>query len=56
MKTPKEDRTRVRESVLTVVLTESEKQMIEDKAHELGITMSTLARMAIVSFIKREGT
>lgn len=54
MKTKKLKREDVLSLVLAIKLTEEEKIAVEKAANDLGVTMSTLGRMALKKFIKEE--
>lgn len=53
MKTKRSDRNTIKDTSITLVTTEEEKKMIQDKADEMGVTMSTLCRMALKDFLKK---
>ena len=53
MNTKRSDRGTIKEVSTTFVSTESEKKAIQEKADEMGITMSALCRMAIKDFFKK---
>lgn len=53
MRTKREDRTTVRESVISFVVTENEKSKMWEAADKAGITLSALARLAIKDYICR---
>ena len=52
MKTPKANRDEVRESTLAIMLTKEEKEAVQNKADEMGVSMSTFARMVFKDFMK----
>ena len=54
MKTPKADRNSVigRKNSITIAASKNYKDMVEAKAKEMGISVSSMARMALNEFIK----
>lgn len=54
MKTPNADRNSVitRESAMCVVMSRDDKEKIAEKAKEMGLTKSSLVRMAVKEFLK----
>ena len=54
MKTAKKDKDSVigRKDSITIATSKNYKDMVEAKAREMGITMSSLGRMALNEFIK----
>lgn len=53
MKTKRTDRTTIKGVPNTFMSTEEEKKAIQDKSDEMGISMSTLCRMALKEFLKK---
>lgn len=53
MKTKRIDRGAIKDVPNTFMSTEEEKKAIQDKADEMGITMSALCRMALKDFLKK---
>lgn len=51
MRTKREDRSTVRESTISFVVTEKEKAKMWEAADEAGVTLSALARLAIKEYI-----
>lgn len=51
MRTKREDRSTVRESTISFVVTEKEKVKMWEAADEAGVTLSALARLAIKEYI-----
>lgn len=54
MKTKKANRDEILSLVLAIKLSEEEKIAVDKAAQKLGVSMSTLGRMAIKKFIKEE--
>ena len=53
MKTKRIDRGTIKDVPNTFMSTEEEKKAIQDKADEMGITMSALCRMVLKDFLKK---
>lgn len=53
MKTKRIDRGTIKDVTNTFMSTEEEKKAIQDKADEMGITMSALCRIALKDFLKK---
>ena len=53
MKTPKSNRDEVRSNSLTVPMSADEKDKIKRAANNMGVSMSTFARIALNEFVKR---
>ena len=53
MKTPTSNRNEVRENSLTVPMTRIEKEQIKKSADNMGVSMSTFARIALKDYIKK---
>ena len=49
----KETKERCRESFLTIPISKEEKKDIREKANEMGLTMSSLARLVLKDFMKK---
>lgn len=54
MKTKKANRDDILSLVLAIKLSEDEKIQVDQAAKKMGVSMSTLGRMAIKKFIKEE--
>lgn len=54
MKTKKVNRDDILSLVLAIKLSEEEKVQVDQAAKKMGVSMSTLGRMAIKKFIKEE--
>lgn len=52
MNTKKKDRNKIKDVPNTFMTTAEEKKAIEEKANEMGITMSALCRMVLKDFMK----
>jgi hypothetical protein len=52
MKTAKSNRDEVRENNLSIPMNKEEKQKIREAAENMGVPMSTFARMVIKDFLK----
>lgn len=55
MKTKKSNRDEVRENTLCVLLSKDEKESVQNKAEEIGVSMSMFARMVLKDFLKKDG-
>lgn len=55
MKTARADRKKIREQILAIKSSQEEKDLIENAAAKMGITMSALARIALKDYIKQHG-
>ena len=53
MKTPRANRNEVREMSLTVPMSKDEKEKIQKRADEMGVTMSAFVRFAVNDFLKK---
>lgn len=53
MKTKRNDRSTIKSVPNTFMSTDQEKKAIQEKADEMGVTMSTLCRMALKDFLKK---
>ena len=53
MKTAKSNRDEVRENTLTILLSREEKESVQKKADEMGVSMSMFARMVLKDFMKK---
>ena len=54
MNIKKKDREKIKDVPNTFMTTAEEKKAIEEKADEMGITMSALCRMALKDFFKKD--
>ena len=54
MKTAKSNRDEVRENTLAILLSREEKNAVQNKADEMGVSMSTFARIVLKDFLKKE--
>lgn len=54
MKTPKKNRETIKTNRLAIAISDSEKRKLEEIADEKGVTMSSLARMVLRDFFKKE--
>lgn len=54
MKTPKKNRNEIRGNRLTIMLTDEQKNDVERQANELGVTMSSWARMVLAEKINQK--
>lgn len=55
MNTKREDKSTLRTKTLSVLLTEREKKMLESRAREMGMTVSTFVRLAVLKLIDDSG-
>lgn len=55
MKTKRTNRDEVRENSLNVMMSQVEKDRIRKVADDIGVSMSTLARIAINEYLKKVG-
>lgn len=53
LKTPKLNREEIRKNSLTVPMSEEEKKRVKKAAHDMGVSMSSFARIALNEFVKR---
>ena len=53
MKTKRSDRDTIRCVPNTFMTTDQEKKAIQEKADEMGVTMSTLCRIVLKDFLKK---
>lgn len=53
MKTQKTNRDEVRANSLTILVTKEEKENINRHAEDMGISMSTFARLVLKDFMKK---
>ena len=53
MKTKRNDRSTIKRVPNTFMSTDQEKKEIQEMADKMGITMSTLCRMALKDFLKK---
>lgn len=53
MKTPMANRDEIRDETLTVPMSKNEKARVKQKAKEIGITSSSLVRIALNDFFKK---
>ena len=53
MKTAKSNRDEVRENTLAILLSREEKNAVQNKADEMGVSMSTFARIVLKDFLKK---
>lgn len=56
MKMKRTNRDEVRENSLNVPMTIIEKEQIRKAADDMGVSMSTLARIALNEYLKKDGT
>ena len=54
MKTPIANRDEIRDETLTVPMSKNEKARVKQKAKEFGITSSSLGRIALNDFFKKQ--
>ena len=54
MKTPMANRDEIRDETLTVPMSKDEKARVKQKAKEIGITSSSLVRIALNDFFKKQ--
>jgi L-rhamnose isomerase len=54
MNKPKTNRDEVRENSLTIPMSKQEKERVQKKANEMGISMSALGRVVLSDFFKKE--
>lgn len=54
MKVAKTNREEVRENSLTVPMSKSEKDEVKRMSNEMGVSMSSFARIVIKEFIKKQ--
>lgn len=55
MKRATEDRTKIRDARLSIKLSRTEKDSLEDYANKRGLTMSAMARMIIADYLSERG-
>lgn len=55
MKIPKSNREEVRQNSLTIPMSKEEKDLVKVAAKEMGVSMSTFARIAIKEYVRKEG-
>ena len=55
MKAKRSNRDEVRENSLNIPMTIIEKEQIRKAADDMGVSMSTLARIALNEYLKKEG-
>ena len=55
MKLKRTNRDEVRENSLNIPMTIIEKEQIRKAADDMGVSMSTLARIALNEYLKKEG-
>ena len=54
MNKPKNNRDEVREKSLTIPMNKQEKERVQKKAADMGISMSAFGRMVLSDFFKKE--
>lgn len=54
MKTEKSNRDEVRENNLSIPMNKEEKERVREAAENMGVPMSTFARMVIKDFLKKD--
>jgi antitoxin component of RelBE/YafQ-DinJ toxin-antitoxin module len=54
MKTAKSNRDEIRKNSLTIPMNKEEKDTIQRKADEMGLSMSAFARMVFKDFMRKE--
>ena len=54
MNKPKTNRDEVREKSLTIPMNKQEKERVQKKAADMGISMSAFGRMVLSDFFKKE--
>ena len=54
MNKKKTNRDEVRENSLTIPMSKAEKERVQKKANEMGISMSALGRVVLSDFFKKE--
>lgn len=54
MNKPKTNRDEVRENSLTIPMNKQEKERVQKKADEMGISMSALGRIVLNDFFKKQ--
>ena len=54
MNKKKTNRDEVRENSLTIPMSKAEKERVQKKANEMGISMSALGRVVLGDFFKKE--
>lgn len=54
MKTPKFNRDEIKDIRISTIVSKLEYDVIKKKADEIGVSMSTIVRMAIKAFLKGE--
>ena len=55
MKTPITNRDEIRDETLTVPMSKKEKDRVKQKAQDMGITSSSLVRIVLSDFFKKQG-
>ena len=54
MNKPKSNRDEVRANTLTIPMNKHEKERVQEKANEMGISMSALGRIVLNDFFKKD--
>ena len=54
MNKPKSNRDEVRANTLTIPMNKQEKERVQEKANEMGISMSALGRIVLNDFFKKD--